>query len=93
MQVDDGALCTADGLYGGPNQVLSTGRHHLDGYIVGDCSGSDEVPREVIFCLRRRRVRNLNLLVAQLKEGVEIAHFGCAVHWMHQRLVAITEVG
>ncbi|VWX63570.1 hypothetical protein VARIO8X_90439 [Burkholderiales bacterium 8X] len=92
VQMDDRAGCALQGLEGAGDQLVASGRQHLDRHIVRNAVFLDQLAHEVELDLRRGREADLDLLEADRHQGLEHAHLAGHVHRLHQGLVAVPEV-
>ena len=65
---------------------------HLDGDVVGNRTGGDDLADEVEVGLAGRRESDLDLLVAHADQQVEHAALAGRAHRVDQRLVAVTQI-
>ena len=76
------------------DQLLATGRQDLQPHILrhGPRRG-DKTLREVEVRGAGGGVGDLDFFVAQLAQHLEVAPLLLAVHWVHEGLVAVAQVG
>ena len=67
-------------------------RQHLDRDVIGNQSLDDQLAREVVVGLRRRRKADLDFLVAHLHQQPEHPQLAVGVHRLDQRLVAVAQI-
>jgi hypothetical protein len=92
VQVHDGPPCAHERLERAPDQRLAGLRQHLDGDVVGHQIVVDQLAHEVELDLRRGREADLDLLEADVHEGLEHPQLARHVHRFDQRLVAVPQV-
>ncbi len=92
VEVHDGLLRTLDGLEGAADQFLAGLGQHLDGDVVRDRVGLDELTDEVEVGLARGREADLDLLVAHPDQEVEHPLLAGRAHRVDEGLVAVTQV-
>ncbi len=85
-------LGSVDGLEGLFDEVLPGLDQHLDGHIVGDVPSLNEGADESVFRLRGGGEAHLNLLDADVHQGVEELQLFFHVHGVNQGLVAVPQV-
>ena len=92
VEVEDHVPGAVNGLKGLADQVLSGLHQHLDGHVVGDVVPVDEGPEKLILRLRGGGEPHLDLLHADVHQGVEQLQLFLHVHGVNQRLVAVPEI-
>ena len=92
VEVEDHMLGPVDGLKGLADEVLPGLDQHLDGHVVGDVSALDEGADELVLRLGGGGEPHLDLLDADVHQGVEELQLLLHVHGVHQGLVAVPQV-
>jgi len=64
----------------------------LNGDVIGDEVFLDELTNEVKVRLTCRREADFDFLEPHLHQRIEHAHLALWVHWVYERLIAITQV-
>jgi hypothetical protein len=93
VQMHDRARCTIDRFERALDQLRSCLREHGDRRVSRDQLLLDELPHEVEVGLRCRREPHLDLLDPELDEEVEHPLLARRIHGLHERLVAVAQVG
>ena len=92
VQMDDGAPGAFQRLERARDLRLARLRQHLDRHVIGNQSLDDQLAREVVVGLRRRRKPDLDLLVAHLHQEPEHPQLAVGIHRLDQRLIAIAQI-
>ena len=92
IEVEDDVLGAADGLKGFFDQVFTGLDQHLDGHVVWDVPSLDQFPADLIVGFTGGGEANLNLLDANVQQGVEIFQFFLHIHGVYQSLVSVPQV-
>ena len=81
-----------DGLKGPLDQMGPGLDQHLDGHVIGDVAALDELPADLKLGLRGGGEADLDLLDADVQQGVEILQLFLEIHGVHQGLIAVPQV-
>ena len=92
VEVHDGAVGADQGFERALDQLLPALDQHLDRHVVGDDPLFDDVTLEVEVGLGGRREANLDLLEADVDQGLEQGQLALRVHRVDEGLVAVTQV-
>ena len=92
VEVEDDVFGALDGLEGLADQVLPGLDQHLDGHIVRDVAPLDQLAADLILGLTGGGKADLDLLDADVHQGVKIFQLLLQVHGVHQSLVAVPQV-
>ena len=90
--MEDDVFGALDGLEGLADQVLPGLDQHLDGHIVRDVAPLDQLAADLILGLTGGGKADLDLLDADVHQGVKIFQLLLQVHGVHQSLVAVPQV-
>ncbi len=92
VEVDDGPRRAGQRLEGALDQLLPALDQHLDGDVVGYQALLDDLALEVVVGLRGGGEPDLDLLEADLDQGVEQLQLALGIHGIDQGLVPVPQV-
>ena len=92
VEVEDHMLGPVNGLEGAADEVLSGLYQHLDGHIVGDVSPLDQGADELVLRLGGGGEPHLDLLDADVHQGVKQLQLLPDVHGVNEGLVAVPQI-
>ena len=92
VQMDDGALRAVERLERALDLRLARLGEHLDRHVIGNQPLDDQLAREVVVGLRRRRKADFDFLVAHPHQEAEHPQLAVGVHRLDQRLVAVAQI-
>ena len=90
VQMHDGLWSTRDRFVGAFDQMLASLGQHLDGHVIGNEVGFDQLPHEIEIGLAGRREADLDLLVSHGDEQREHTQFARWGHGVDQGLITVT---
>ena len=92
VEVEDHVLCALNGLKGLLDQMGPGLHQHLNGHVVGNMAALDELPADLILGVGGGGEADLDLLHADVHQGVEHFQLLLEVHGVDQRLIAVPQV-
>ena len=92
VEVEDHMLGPVNGLEGAADEVLSGLYQHLNGHVVGDVSTLDQGADELVLRLGGGGEPHLDLLDADVHQGVKQLQLLPDVHGVNEGLVAVPQV-
>ena len=92
VQMDDGAPGAFQRLERARDLRHARLRQHLDRHVIGNQPLDDQLAREVVVGLRRRRKPDLDLLVAHLHQQLEHPKLAIGIHRLDQRLITVAQI-